>query len=105
MPFRNSRRRRPEQGFRAERQDRKRRMDKPGKIVVVSQHYPPDPTTTAAIMAEIAGHLAADHSVLVLSGTPGSRAAAAAAPSHRAAVVEIKNRIPAKAALLRRAAS
>jgi len=79
-------------------------MDKPGKIVVVSQHYPPDPTTTAAIMAEIAGHLAADHSVLVLSGTPGSRAAAAA-PSHRAAIVEIKNRIPAKAALLRRAAS
>jgi len=40
--FRNSRRRRPERGFRAERRDRKRRMDKPGKIVVVSQHYPPD---------------------------------------------------------------
>jgi colanic acid biosynthesis glycosyl transferase WcaI len=78
-------------------------MGKPGKVVLISQHYPPDPTTTAAIMAEIAEHLAAEHAVLVLSGTPGSQAAAT--PPHRAAVVEIRNRIPAKAALLRRAAS
>jgi colanic acid biosynthesis glycosyl transferase WcaI len=28
-------------------------MAAPGKVVVVSQHYPPDPSTTAAIMAEI----------------------------------------------------
>ena len=26
-------------------------MQKSGKVVVVSQHYPPDPSTTAAIMA------------------------------------------------------
>jgi putative colanic acid biosynthesis glycosyltransferase WcaI len=78
-------------------------MGNPGKVVIISQHYPPDPTTTAAIIAEIASHLAVGHAVLVLSGTPGSMAAAA--PSHRPAVVEIKNRIPAKAALLRRAAS
>jgi colanic acid biosynthesis glycosyl transferase WcaI len=78
-------------------------MGNPGKVVIISQHYPPDPTTTAAIMAEIAGHLAAEHAVLVLSGTPGSKAAAA--PSHCLAVVEIRNLIPAKAALLRRAAS
>ena len=33
-------------------------MQQAAKIVVVSQHYPPDPSTTAAIMAEIADHLA-----------------------------------------------
>ena len=44
----------------------------PGKVVIISQHYPPDPSTTAAIMAEIAGALALDAEVLVLSGTPGS---------------------------------
>jgi len=72
------------------------------KVVVVSQHYPPDPSTTAAIMAEISVHLAARHLVLVLSGTPGS-ATSGATPSDRPVVTEIKNRIPAKAALVRRA--
>ncbi len=71
------------------------------KVVVVSQHYPPDPSTTAAIMAEISEHLAARHPVLVLSGMPGS-ATSGAAPN-RPTVAEIKNRIPEKGALLRRA--
>jgi colanic acid biosynthesis glycosyl transferase WcaI len=75
-----------------------------GKIVIVSQHYPPDPSTTAAIMSEIAEHLAREHQVLVLSGTPGSLTNGSAPPG-RPAVVEIKNRIPAKAALMRRAAA
>jgi colanic acid biosynthesis glycosyl transferase WcaI len=77
-------------------------MQQPAKIVVVSQHYPPDHSTTAAIMAAIAGHLALEASVLVLSGTPGS-ANQEAIGSGRPAVVEIKNRMAAKAALLRRA--
>ena len=81
---------------------RKRWM--PGKVVIVSQHYPPDPSTTAAIMSEIAEHLAREHQVLVLSGTPGS-VTSGPAPPGRPAVVEIKNRIPAKAALMRRAAA
>jgi glycosyltransferase involved in cell wall biosynthesis len=72
-----------------------------GKVVVVSQHYPPDPSTTAAIMAEISEHLAARHLVLVLSGTPGS--ATSDAVPNRPAVIEIKNRIPEKGALVRRA--
>jgi colanic acid biosynthesis glycosyl transferase WcaI len=72
-----------------------------GKAVVVSQHYPPDPSTTAAIMAEISEHLAAGHPVLVLSGTPGS-ATSGVVPS-RPVVVEIRNRIPEKGALARRA--
>jgi glycosyltransferase involved in cell wall biosynthesis len=71
------------------------------KVVVVSQHYPPDPSTTAAIMAEISEHLAAAHPVLVLSGWPGS--ATGDAVPDRPHVVEIRNRIPEKGALMRRA--
>jgi glycosyltransferase involved in cell wall biosynthesis len=76
-------------------------MGASGKVVVVSQHYPPDPSTTAAIMAEIANHVAARHPVLVLSGTPGS--ATSEAVAKQPIVVEIRNRIPEKGALLRRA--
>src|SRR5579859_7491998 len=76
----------------------------PGKVVIISQHYPPDPSTTAAIMAEIASHLAADAEVLVLSGTPGS-GSSAAQRTGRPTVAEIKNRIPEKGALMRRAAA
>src|ERR1700722_19942873 len=79
-------------------------MREPGKVVIVSQHYPPDSSTTAAIMADIAEHLAAEGPVLVLSGTPGS-ATNNAAPSNRPDVVEVKNRMPGKAALIRRAAT
>jgi glycosyltransferase involved in cell wall biosynthesis len=74
----------------------------PGKVVIISQHYPPDPSTTAAIIAEIADHLAKDAEVLVLSGSPGSASSASAG---RPTVTEIKNRIPEKAALARRAAA
>ncbi len=55
-------------------------------------------------MSEIAEHLARKHHVLVLSGTPGSLTNSSAPPG-RLDVVEIKNRIPAKAALMRRAAA
>jgi colanic acid biosynthesis glycosyl transferase WcaI len=75
-----------------------------GKVVIVSQHFPPDRSTTAAIMSALAEHLAAEVAVLILSGTSGS-ATGDSAPSNRPAVVEIKNRIPAKAALIRRAAA
>ena len=47
-------------------------MQKSGKVVVVSQHYPPDPSTTAVIMAKISERLAQKPPVLVLSGTAGS---------------------------------
>jgi colanic acid biosynthesis glycosyl transferase WcaI len=74
----------------------------PGKVVIVSQHYRPDTSTTAAIMSAIAEHLAAEVPVLIVSGTPGS-AASESTLSNRPTVVEIKNLMPAKAALLRRA--
>jgi colanic acid biosynthesis glycosyl transferase WcaI len=79
-------------------------MRKPGKVVVVSQHYPPDSSTTAAIMSAIAEHLAAEVPILVFSGSSRS-AANDSTSSNRPTVVEIKNRIPAKAALIRRAAA
>lgn len=78
-------------------------MQQTAKIVVVSQHYPPDHSTTAAIMAAIAGHLASGEApVLVVSGTPGSASPAAIKPGEPV-VVEVRNRLPAKAALIRRA--
>jgi colanic acid biosynthesis glycosyl transferase WcaI len=79
-------------------------MRKSGKVVVVSQHYPPDRSTTAAIMSAIAEHLALEVPVLILSGTTGS-ATNDSVSSGRPTVVEIKNWIPAKAALVRRAAA
>ena len=75
-------------------------MQKSGKVVVVSQHYPPDPSTTAAIMAAISERVAQEAEVLVLSGTAGSAVAASAG---KPAVIEIRNWMPGKAALLRRA--
>jgi colanic acid biosynthesis glycosyl transferase WcaI len=79
-------------------------MRKSGKLVIVSQHYPPDSSTTAAIISAIARHLAAEVPVLVLSGSSGS-AANESTPSNQPTVVEIKNWIPAKAALIKRAAA
>jgi colanic acid biosynthesis glycosyl transferase WcaI len=78
-------------------------MQKSGKIVVVSQHYPPDPSTTAAIMSAIARHLATDARLLVLSGTAGS----SVEPDRpdQPEVIEIRNWMPGKAALIRRAAA
>jgi glycosyltransferase involved in cell wall biosynthesis len=77
-------------------------MPEPPKVVVVSQHYPPDPGTTAAIMSKISEHLAAERPVLVLSGWAGS-ATPGPASAKRPLVVEIRNRMAAKGALIRRA--
>jgi putative colanic acid biosynthesis glycosyltransferase WcaI len=79
-------------------------MPEPSKIVVISQHYPPDLSTTAAIMSKISEHLAAERSVLVLSGWAGSATHGPASPK-RPVVVEIRNQMVAKGALIRRAAA
>ncbi|MCK1704432.1 glycosyltransferase family 4 protein [Bradyrhizobium sp. 146] len=79
-------------------------MQPRGKIVVASQHYPPDPSTTAAIMAEIACRIAGDHEVVVLSGSSGALPASQTGPG-KPRVVAIKNRMTGKAALVRRGAS
>lgn len=79
-------------------------MQPRGKIVVASQHYPPDASTTASIMAEIAGRLAEDHEVVVLSGSAGALPASQAGPG-KPRVVMVKNRMAGKAALVRRGVS
>lgn len=75
-------------------------MKQPGRVVVVSQHYPPDPSTTATIMAAISEHVARDADLLVLSGTAGS---AASASGGKPEVVEVPNWMPEKGALKKRA--
>ncbi|WP_164935366.1 glycosyltransferase family 4 protein [Bradyrhizobium guangzhouense] len=79
-------------------------MQSQGQIVVASQHYPPDPSTTAAIMAEIACRLASDHEVVVLSGSPGALPASQIGPD-KPRVIAIRNRMAGKAALVRRGIS
>jgi colanic acid biosynthesis glycosyl transferase WcaI len=69
-----------------------------GKVVIVTQHYRPDPSTTAGIMTEIAEHLAQGREVLVLSGTPGS----ARENTGRAGVQELRRRMTVKADLIKR---
>ncbi len=71
---------------------------------MASQHYPPDPSTTAAIMAEIACRIAGDHEVVVLSGSSGALPASQTGPG-KPRVVAVKNRMAGKAALVRRGAS
>lgn len=71
------------------------------KIIVASQHYPPDPSTTAAIMAEIACRLAAEHEVVVLSGSPGVLPASQTGAG-KPRVVAVKNQMGGKVALVRR---
>jgi colanic acid biosynthesis glycosyl transferase WcaI len=74
----------------------------PGKIVIVSQYYAPDPTTTATYLTAIADGLQTDCEVLVISGTPNSASPAisGAAQPH---VVEVRTWTPEKDALVRRA--
>ena len=69
-------------------------------VFLVTQHYPPDPSTTANILHEIASELAQKHPFVVLSGTPGFPSQVAS--PGRLRVIEIPNRIAEKGALLRR---
>jgi colanic acid biosynthesis glycosyl transferase WcaI len=77
-------------------------MAKPRKILVVSQYYPPDSSTTATYIAAIAEGLAIDQEVVVLSASPGSKPVASAERS-KPEVIEIKSWTPRKEALVQRA--
>src|SRR6202021_1529989 len=105
MPFPNSVRppRNPTRPRRRLCMDQTAKIQKTAKIVVVSQHYPPDQSTTAAIMAAIAGHLAAQAPVLVLSGTSGS--ASLETGPDRPVIADRKNRTPKKPRRTRRGAA
>lgn len=77
-------------------------MDTPAKLIIAAQFYPPDATTTAVYVGKIAESLARDRQVVVISATPGSRAAG---QPGRPEIVEIKSWNPRKSALLQRAAA
>jgi colanic acid biosynthesis glycosyl transferase WcaI len=77
-------------------------MQGAGKILVATQFYPPDSSTTAAYIAAIAEALAVDNSVVVLSGTPGS---AVEARDGKPQVIEIRSWMPPKDALFQRSIS
>ena len=74
----------------------------PGKIVIVSQHYAPDPSTTATYLTAIADGLKTDYEVLVISGTAHS-ATTARSGNAGPRVVEVGCWTPNKDALVRRA--
>ncbi len=68
---------------------------KPGKIVIVSQYFAPDPSTTATYITAIAEGLTTDCEVLVISGTAHS-ASAAPLKSAQPRVIEIRTWTPEK---------
>ncbi len=70
---------------------------KPGKILVASQYYVPDPTTTAVYMTAIAEGLAVDHQVVALSGSRNSKSNPGQ-DQKKPAVIEIHNWTPPKEA-------
>ena len=74
-----------------------------GKVVIVSQHYAPDQSTTANIVTAIATHLAKTMKVMVLSGTTGSLPQQLR--DDEPVVKRIKNSLPDKTALSKRALS
>ena len=74
-------------------------MHDTGKILVASQHYPPDSSTTAAYIAAIAEAFAVDNPVVVLSGSANS---ATKRRDGKPEVVEIRSWTPQKDALIRR---
>jgi glycosyltransferase involved in cell wall biosynthesis len=77
-------------------------MQKSGKVLVVTQHYPPDSSTTAVYLAAIAEGLADNDKVVVLSGSSNS-AAQGSANRNNLEVIEIPNWSAPKDDLVRRA--
>jgi putative colanic acid biosynthesis glycosyltransferase WcaI len=76
-------------------------MQKPGKILIASQHYLPDSSTTSVYMTAIAEGLAVGNEVVVLSGSPNSGSKTSTDQTNPM-VIEIPNWIPQKDALIRR---
>ncbi len=72
-----------------------------GKIVLVTQHYAPFPSTTSGYMTDIAKELAQTRRVLVISSSPDS-ATKLPPISGQPEVIEIKSWWPEKSALVSR---
>ena len=79
-------------------------MNTPARLILATQFYPPDTSTTAVYLGQIADTLAADNEVVVISATPG-RDSPDVNPRSNPTVIEIRNWNPRKSALVQRAAA
>ena len=77
-------------------------LQRAGKIVVVTQHYAPFPSSTSGYMTDIARSLAKNNQVVVISSSPGSASRSPPAPGEPE-IIEIKSWWPEKSALVSRA--
>jgi glycosyltransferase involved in cell wall biosynthesis len=76
-------------------------LQRTGRILLVTQHYAPFPSTTSGYMTEIAKALALESQVIVLSGTPNSGSKLPSKPGEPT-VIEIRSWWPGKSALVSR---
>ncbi|KRR06781.1 hypothetical protein CQ12_32200 [Bradyrhizobium jicamae] len=79
-------------------------MHNSARLILATQFYPPDTSTTAVYLGKIAETLAADNQVVVISATPNPNSLGAD-PLRNPAVIEIRNWSPRKSALAQRAAA
>ncbi len=77
------------------------RAQRPGKVMLITQHYAPFPSTTSGYMTEIAEELAREGEVMVITSAPGS-ASNFLLKAGKPQVIEIKSWWPGKSALVSR---
>ena len=75
-------------------------LQRTGRVLLVTQHYAPFPSTTSGYMTDIAKELALESEMIVLSGTPGS--GSTSRKSGEPTVIEIRSWWPGKSALVSR---
>jgi glycosyltransferase involved in cell wall biosynthesis len=76
-------------------------LQRTGRVLLVTQHYAPFPSTTSGYMTDIAKELAHENEMIVLSGTPGSSSTSPRKPGEPT-VIEIRSWWPGKSALVSR---
>ncbi|MEH2499508.1 colanic acid biosynthesis glycosyl transferase WcaI [Bradyrhizobium sp. AZCC 1678] len=79
-------------------------MDNSARLILATQFYPPDTSTTAVYLGKIADTLAVDSQVVVVSATPNSDFLSAD-PRSNPTLIEIRNWNPPKSAIVQRAAA
>jgi colanic acid biosynthesis glycosyl transferase WcaI len=77
-------------------------MENATKLILATQFYPPDTSTTAVYLGKIAEGLAAENDVVVIAATPDASARGKTAGSNPT-VIELQSRNPDKSALVQRA--
>ena len=79
-------------------------MHNSARLILATQFYPPDTSTTAVYLGQIADTLAMDNQVVVISAAPNLDSPGADRRNNPA-VIEIRNWNPRKSALVQRAAA